>query len=135
MAEIVESSLIRRIWDNFAGGLVNHPRAACDGISPMWTRMGEVSVTDPSIISQISIPDNEMLFIYADRPHPGVMAQLSFGEAKQFFGAFTEYGPRSCYYILPKELTWCIAYTQDDIKTGHMILLKGPVPLASDSEE
>jgi len=41
-----------------------------------------------------------------------------------------EYGFRPSHYIVPTNLNWLVAHTDEEIKSGHLVLFDGPVPLS-----
>jgi hypothetical protein len=100
--------------------------------APLWTRFPDRTVLAiRSIIHCVLVPDDEWVIYYDERPLPGTVSKVRFGDVRNFVASYPEYGSRTDHYFMAIDMTWCIAYTHEEVREGHLLFLLGEVPLAS----
>jgi hypothetical protein len=122
---------IREIRARWGAPLVNYFGPRISGPAPLWRALDHPPVIegDRSLLTSIDIPDSDPVILYIEEPYPGLINDVSFAEARAQLSGMPEYGFRSSHYVLSPDLSWIVAHTDEDIRTGHLLIIKGAVPL------
>lgn len=98
---------------------------------PSWTAFpGEAVRTDPSVLKRLAVGRSDGLLLYVEGPLPGRVLRTTFGKLVRYFDDPNVWVSIRCHrYVLPYDLSWCMAFTDDNIGPEQLVLLAGPVPL------
>ena len=130
LPEEVERSTIGAIRARFGASLVNYSGPAGPGPRPLWCSFDEGGVLEyRTVFERLRVAPTDSLLFYDERPYPGHVYVATLKEIMLFARDVPEFGFRSDVYVLPRDLAWCVAYTHEDDRQGHVLLLAGPVPL------
>jgi hypothetical protein len=119
--------LIRRIRSSCGAGLVNYFGPSHCRPAALWHYIQPDVTAVRSILLQITLPDDHPVIMYTEDPYPGHVERMPFRKARECLLGIPEFSFRPCYYVLPEDLSWIIAHTDDDVKEGHLMIIKGPV--------
>jgi hypothetical protein len=129
-----ERNVIRRIRSKWNAPLVNYFGPRESRPASIWSRFRlDHRCYDRSVLERISYPPNEVLFLYIEDPYPGHVYVAKLQEIVRYLLDIPEYGYfRPAHYIVPQTLDWLVAHTDEEIRSGHLVLLDGDVPLMRD---
>ena len=98
-------------------------------LQPTWVAFGpDKTVSDPSVLSKLSLPLQTKVLFYVEYPHPGHVRRATLSDVLGYFRK-RQIWERVDTYILPIDLSWCLAYTHEDREGVDLLVLAGDVPV------
>jgi hypothetical protein len=98
--------------------------------SPMWTNLysDEFIRVGPSALECVNVSGGETVFLFVEFPAPGKLHRATWQEVKEYLLARPLWD-RADSYVFPQDLSWCVAYTHEDIHDEDVILIVGPTKI------